>query len=251
MAGNSRPRVVGYGGKFLDRLCRPRLSGFFRPMLGKCLYFDEGECRYFKPGDTIFMAGDSCNEVAVLEKGLVEITRPAGRGSRAFLRLCFESEIVGEEAMFDFHRPVPARAITATALTPVAAHVMSATDMRKFLDSEPGAWELLAEDLSARLSNADSVVTGLSCDPADQRLARLLCELVRHGGVVQADGGKKLPIDITQRRLASWIGASTETVERILRKWRAQHIISTGQRVVIVRNVARLESIGRIESASP
>jgi CRP/FNR family cyclic AMP-dependent transcriptional regulator len=247
VVGSSQPRLVGYEYKFLDRLYDGRLPAFFFTITGGCCYFDKGQCKHFAPGDILLTAGNPCDEVTILEKGFAEVTRPAGQERGAFLRLCFEGEILGEEAMLDLRRPKPARAITATALTPVTAHTMSAVDMRDFLDSNPGAWERLAEDLSARLSNADSAIAGLSCDPPDWRLARLLCELIRHGGVVQADGGRRLPIDITQRRLANWIGASTEKVERILKKWRTQRIIRTGPRTVIVHDIQKLESIGHLK----
>jgi CRP-like cAMP-binding protein len=244
VAGNSQPRLVGYGDKFLDRLCEGR---FILSFFNECPYFSKGRCRNFEPGDILLRAGSPCGEVVVLEKGLAQVTKPRGKDREAFLRLCFRGEIIGEEAMLDLRRPKPPRTITATALTPVKAHTMSAFEMRDFLDSNSRAWELLAEDLSARLSTADSTIATLSCEPPDRRLARLLYELVRHGGVVQPDGGRRPPIAITQRRLATWIGASTETVERILKKWRTRQIISTEPRAVIIYDIKKLMSIGNID----
>lgn len=247
MAGNSKPNLVGYGDKFLDRLYEISFPAFLLSLTSGCGYFNKGQCRNFEPGDVLLRAGSRCDEVVVLEKGLAQVTKPTGQDREAFLRLCFRGEIIGEEAILDLRRPKPARTITAIALTPVKAHTMPAFEMRNVLDSNPGAWDLLAEDLSARLSAADSTIAGLSCDPPDRRLARLLCELIRHGGIVQADGGRRPPIETTQRRLATWIGVSTETVERILRKWRGRHIISTEPRAIIVYDINKLASIGRID----
>jgi Crp-like helix-turn-helix domain len=83
----------------------------------------------------------------------------------------------------------------------------------------------------------------MSRDSADRRLARLLCELERYGYPSPSGQGTRLPIQLRQADLASWIGTCPETVERALRRWRNRNIVSTGYLTLIVHD---LEALARI-----
>jgi len=238
VAGN-RALDLGYGEKFLDRL-----EGWDRLHL-----ILSGQAKSFDPGDVLLGPSHHSQTIMLLSSGMVEVTTYAESARQAFLRVCFPGEFLGEEALLDLRRPRPARAFTAVALTPVDARVMSAAQMRSFLEAHPQAWVTLAQDLWARLSGADSQTAHLS-EPTDRRLARLLWDLDRHGGFVQSDGGRRLPINISQNKLALWIGASRESVERALRKWRERGIVRTAPRTIVVYRPSALAAIAGVSRST-
>jgi CRP-like cAMP-binding protein len=231
-----------------------RLASFRDPFLNRLELWDRldlifaGQRKAFNAGDLLLQAGNPSRGVIIIKSGLVQVTRQAEPGCEAFLRLGFPGEVIGEEALLDLRRPRSLRSLTAKALTYVEAQVMASAEIREFLDSHPQAWVLLAEDLSARLAEADMRITILSCEPADRRLAWLLWDLDRHGGIVQPDGGRRIPIDISQGTLGMWIAASRETVERTFAKWRVRHIIRTpAPRTIVVDDAKALARIARID----
>jgi CRP/FNR family transcriptional regulator, cyclic AMP receptor protein len=61
-------------------------------------------------------------------------------------------------------------------------------------------------------------------------------------------GVERTWLQLSQGELASWIGVSRETVERILGDWRGRGIIETGYRRVVV---LRLDDLMRIAGARP
>jgi CRP-like cAMP-binding protein len=227
----------GYGDKFWNRIDLWDSLGFIISTAG----FGN-----FQPGEVLLDPGKNPRQILLITRGIVQVTRHLESGQDAFLRLSYPGEVLGEESLLDLRRPRPMRSFTASALTTVTTRVISTDDMRSFLETHPQAWTVLAEDLWARLDEADTRITELSCERADRRLARLLWDLNRHGGVIQADGGKRLPLEVSQATLALWIGASRETVERALARWRKRHIISTAQRVIVVHDAAALASIAGI-----
>jgi CRP-like cAMP-binding protein len=202
-----------------------------------------GEYENFRTGEVLLDPRKNPGRILLIRTGIVQVVRHLESGQDAFLRLSYPGEILGEESLLDLRRPRPMRSFTASAVTTVTARIMSTANMRSFLEAHPQAWIVLAEDLWARLDEADSKITDLSCERADRRLARLLWDLNRHGGIIQPDGGKRLPLDVSQATLALWIGASRETVERTLARWRKRHIISTAQRIIVVHDAPALASI--------
>jgi CRP-like cAMP-binding protein len=226
----------GYGDKFWNRI----------DFWDNLSFLLSGEFGNFQPGEVLLDPGKNSRQILLINTGIIQVTRHLESGQDAFLRLSYPGEILGEESLLDLRRPRPMRSFTASAVTTVTARVMSTDELRSFLEKQPQIWKLLAEDLWARLDDADSRITELSCERADRRLARLLWDLNRHGGVIQTDGGKRLPLDVSQATLALWIGASRETVERTLARWRKRYIISTAQRVIVVHDAAALASIAGI-----
>lgn len=98
----------------------------------------------------------------------------------------------------------------------------------------------MVSDLQARLSEAELRLGGIASEGANRRRARVLLSLSMSTALA---GVERTSLRLSQAELASWIGASRETVERVLRDWRKREIIETGYRSV---TVLRLEDLMRI-----
>jgi Crp-like helix-turn-helix domain len=72
------------------------------------------------------------------------------------------------------------------------------------------------------------------------RLAWLLTDLVRHGGGVEDDGAKRLPVDLSAASMALWIRASRRAVDRALAKWRARGAVTRRDGKLVIRDLAFL-----------
>ncbi len=215
-----------------------------------------GVARRFRPGDLVFVEHPGAPEhsVALITGGVVKV---AASGSGTFLAIRGPGDLVGADAAIRGNRPLPGygpdRLAVVTALTDVAARVFSAAQLRVFLREHPDILYAVAAGLSERVAEAEARIISAASDSADRRLARLVCELERHGRPVVGDGiaaGTELPVSLTHAELASWIGTCRETVDKTLRRWRRRGIVTTRYRAIVVHDRERLASIAGIETAS-
>ena len=118
-----------------------------------------------------------------------------------------------------------------------------------YLAEHPAALWPVAAGLCERLADAEARIASAARDNADCRLARLLCDLERHG-TPDYDMGCPAPrsrSDFSQAELASWIGSCRETVDRTLARWRRRGIISTRYRTIVVHDLETLARIAGIQ----
>jgi CRP-like cAMP-binding protein len=104
----------------------------------------------------------------------------------------------------------------AVALTEGSARVFPAEQLRAYFGYHPSALQTAAQRLCQRLADAETRIVSAGRDNADRRLARLLCDLERHGHPDEdgAAGGTRIPISLSHTELGAWIGVCRETVDR-------------------------------------
>jgi CRP/FNR family transcriptional regulator, cyclic AMP receptor protein len=77
-------------------------------------------------------------------------------------------------------------------------------------------------------------------------LARLLAELAHRSGI-ETPEGTRIPLELSQEDLASWIGASRAAVARFLRQLRQRRVVTTGYRHIVVTDLKELHKIAATE----
>lgn len=191
----------------------------------------------------------------LLEQGLVKLAAISAGDRETLLRVRGPGDLLGEhgalrELRGGQHRPAQGardQAVIGTAMTVTKGRIFPAGDLSEFLQSHPDALAAVAPGLWEQLEETESRIASAGRDNADRRLARLLCDLEGYGHPHAAEPGlmpgTEIPIKLSQEELASWIGASRETVERALRSWRTRRIVSTRYRTIIVHD---LEALARI-----
>jgi CRP-like cAMP-binding protein len=216
-----------------------------------------GAPRHFDPGEPLFPnvllpRAPAASHTVLITDGLTRLTASDG-GRETILSIHGPGDLLGEQDAIrrltgDRYSRVTAgdMHMTAIALTPVTARAIPPAAMCQFLDSHPKVLATVALELSERLEEAALRIASAGRENADQRLARLLCDLERYGTAHEGPGGPagtRIPLMLTHAELAAWIGTCPETVGRTLRRWRARHIVSTRQRTLIIHD---LETVARI-----
>jgi CRP/FNR family transcriptional regulator, cyclic AMP receptor protein len=125
-------------------------------------------------------------------------------------------------------------ALPPPALWLTRALAITGDKFAAFIASQPDAMTAMARDLETRLSEAQLRRGGISSENANRRLAQALLLLSMN---IALPGVERTWLQLSQGELASWIGVSLETVERILRDWRERGIIETGYRRIAVLRV--------------
>jgi CRP/FNR family transcriptional regulator, cyclic AMP receptor protein len=119
--------------------------------------------------------------------------------------------------------------------------VVSRTDVRELLFTDPRIALRITEQLSARLADLEQRLTDLSCKTLNERLAATLCQLART---------LTAPIRLTHHQLAALVGATRERTTTALGelasgelRWRRH---TTRQMLIdaLARSIVRATGLG-------
>jgi CRP-like cAMP-binding protein len=175
----------------------------------------------------IMHEGSAGENVALVLEGRVKL-EVRGVGDRnVVLAIRGPGELLGEIAALGGTR----RSATVVALDDVKIGVLSGEDFRGYLREHPDAALVLLRSLVGRVTETTRGLVELATQDSVGRVARRLIELgPDHGGFAS----DPYDLELTQDELASWTGATRETVSRALRLMRQLGWVATGHRTITV-----------------
>jgi CRP-like cAMP-binding protein len=177
----------------------------------------------------LLRAGAAGHDVVIVLEGRVKLVAYGVDQREVVLALRGPGDLIGEMAALGGQR----RTATAIALDDVEAGYLAAAELRGFLAEHPGVALVLIRMLVQRLSEADRDRIDLATQDSIGRVAKRLVELAADHGT--PDGaGTRIELSLTQDELASWTGATRETVSRALRLMRRLGWIATDHRSITV-----------------
>jgi CRP/FNR family cyclic AMP-dependent transcriptional regulator len=185
--------------------------------------------RQFRRGATLLYQGVNSDRVLVLLSGRVKVSYLTEDGKEAIFAFFAHGELLGELAAID-GGPYSA---TVTALDPVEALVMPATEFRRLLRAHPGVAMAVLATVTRRLRYADRQRVDFAAFDTLGRVARGLIELADRFGE-PAEHGVRITLPLSQEELASWTGASREAVSKALKLLRKLGWITTDRRCITV-----------------
>lgn len=177
--------------------------------------------------------GDPSGNVFLLESGSVRVVQTTAGGQESILATRHAGELVGELSAFD-GRPRSA-AIIANESTSIIT--IPGDAFRAAVTSRPQLAELLLRDLSRKLRAADERTLTFASDDVRTRVVARLAALA---GERTADESGAVTLQVRQADLAAWVGASRETVARVLADLRADGVLRTGRGTIELLDLAGL-----------
>lgn len=196
----------------LDALCR---AASVRPYAAGETILREDE-----PGDLFFF----------ILRGQVKVFVDSEHGREVVLTHLQAGDFFGEMALFDNET----RSASVSALTPSELVVLRRRDFLAVLEEEfPIARRILAT-LSVRLRRANEMIESLVLLDVGGRLAGYLLRLARESGTPQEEGWYSVSRP-THQVIANTIGASRETVTRLLRQFTDRGLIRMRGSTVWIR----------------
>jgi CRP/FNR family cyclic AMP-dependent transcriptional regulator len=166
---------------------------------------------HFTRAQEIYGEGEPGDRLYVITAGKVKLGRRSPDGRSHLLAVAGPSDMFGELSLFD---PGP-RTASATALTGVSAVSMDRDFLRGWVADHPEIAERLLRVLARRLRRTDHDLSDLIFTDVAGRVAKQLLRLTQRFGV-QEDGAMRVTHDLTQEEIAQLIGASRETVNKVL-----------------------------------
>lgn len=131
------------------------------------------------------------------------------------------------------------------AVTDVVCAFFNRDALHKFLCSVPDAQRAITNVLIERSKRTDRLIRSLAREAAEQRIARLIVDTVAD---LEARGmalvaGQKYPFPLRQRQIGDALGLSHVHVNKVLRGFRDQGLMSIYDRIISIGDLAGLQQI--------
>ncbi len=187
--------------------------------------------RVFRPGEVIFHRDDPGQVLYVIQSGKVKIYITSQDGQEVSLAVFGPGDYFGELALLD-GQP---RSASAVAIEPVEAFALQRTDFTNAVMHHPRIAVQVMNVLSRRLRQTDSMIEDLLFLDVHGRVAKKLLELAELHGVRTAEG-IRIELRLTQGELAAMVGASRESVNKVMGYFTDKRFISTDKyKITIIR----------------
>ena len=192
--------------------------------------------RTFRAGEVIFHRDDPGQVLYIIKDGKVKICIISPDGQEISLAVLGKGEYFGEFALLD---GLP-RSTDAVALEKVECYTLQRSDFHNAILKNPKIAILVMEALIKRLRNTDQMVEDLIFLDVYGRVAKKLLELADAHGV-KVDDGVRIDVRLTQQELASMVGASRESVNKVLGYFTDKNFISTDKHRITLHRMADLK----------
>lgn len=185
-------------------------------------------------GDVLLRRGDPGTRALVIVAGRVRVGSVAEDGREVTLGVLGPGEVIGEMSLLDGEE-------ISADVAALEDCVLLTLERGRFLNLLRGNGEMclrLMGVLCRRLRRANAAFEDLALLDLAGRLGRLLLRLTRDYGHPTARG-TRIEVRLSQRDLATLVGASREKVNKQLREWEEAGVIGKeAGRLVVLRAAA-------------
>jgi CRP-like cAMP-binding protein len=177
--------------------------------------------RTVKPGAIVFSPSRHPEHVYILESGLVRVFRVSSRGSEVSFGYIHPGEVFGELAALG-DRP---RESFAVAIQRSVVWSVPRADFVRVIQSDAAVLFEMARQIEGRFKRIESRVEDFALRDVYARLARILLQLGDEFGEPNGSG-VAIRFPLTQSDLATFIGATRQTVSTTLSRMRREGLIA-------------------------
>lgn len=224
-------------------------DGFAVESLRRCALFahvdDEGLAalarlmrrRRFRRNEVIFHQGDAGDLLQIVASGAVKIVLPSPEGEEAIIATLRPGDFFGELALLD---GAP-RSATATAIEPTETLNLPRGTFMELHSTDSTLQHALLTALAAELRRLTGHVEELHFLDLAGRLAMRLARLARERGS-KVEGRIELDWPYTQSDLASMIGGTRQSVNKLLAGMVADGLLHIDHDTLVINEIERLEA---------
>ncbi len=191
--------------------------------------------KYPKDG-VIFFENDVGEALFMIVTGRVKVTILSDDGREIILAMLSDNDFFGEMSLLD-NEP---RSATAIALQETEMVVLHQREFLSIVEKRPRVLINLLSVLSSRLRKANQQIGNLALHDVYGRVARILLEMASEDGTRQPDGRITFRRP-THQEIANMIGATRETVSRMISDLHRQGYIEISGKNVIIHDVLTKE----------
>ena len=194
--------------------------------------------REIKKGDALYFEGSSDQNIYILKKGTVKVTKITPQGREIILVIFKEGSIFGEMAFLESEE----RNESAEALEEGLLCIMRKRDFDQMVQRMPGLSIKITKLIGFRRCKIENKLLDLLFSTVEQRLAKTLVGLFDEFGVSQNDQ-YVIKIKLTHKDYAALIASTRETVTATFNKLRAESLIDFEGKYVVIKSLEGIKAI--------
>jgi CRP-like cAMP-binding protein len=188
----------------------------------------------------IYFQDDPMDQVILVASGAVKACQLGRNGKEVILRLSGPGEIIGANGVASgrVHRA------TARALSASQALIWSAASFETLSGRYPALRRNATRMLCELLMDLEKRFCEISTESAALRVGHEIARLADRIGECIHDS---IRINLSREDIAQLTGTTLFTVSRLLSRWKAQGLVSTGREFVTLHNPQALLNLAEIE----
>ncbi|MGD2164203.1 MAG: Crp/Fnr family transcriptional regulator [Anaerolineae bacterium] len=192
--------------------------------------------RDYRPDQTVFVEGDPCTGLYVVEGGWLKAVKMSIEGREQVLRFVGPGEVVDEVGVFaDTLNPA-----TVIALEPTTVWLIHRQAILRLLQQEPGFASSVVRSLAQRVLHLVSLVEDLSLRTVEARLARLLLERAENQALQRQRWA-------TQAEMAARLGTVLDVVNRALHELAREGLIQVERHQIRILDPEELKERAMVD----
>ena len=208
------------------------------PMFNSLTYDEKKEIAYisksmnYSRGESIYNQGSRSNDLYIVHKGKVKISRVNKDGKEQVIRTLEPGTFMGELSLFSEN--MHSDSATVTENTEICQ--LNGDAFKKLLSEIPSISLKLLEAMSKRLDETEDTVESIGTLDVEARIASKILEL--------SNNMNQFKLPYAKKDMASLLGMSSETLSRKLREFEELGYIGLkGQREITILNKKELEAL--------
>jgi len=188
--------------------------------------------RRYRESEAIFHRDDPGAALYVILKGRVKIHNEGADGTDIIITVLKAGEFVGELSLLDGSE----RSADATTMEPTEMLMLTRGELEAAIERHPRIAMNMLASLASRLRTSTHSIETLSALDVRGRIARVLLDLAeKHGEPIE--GGTRINARLTQGELAAHVGASRESVNKVIGQYRRRGCLDYDdkQRLILLK----------------
>jgi CRP/FNR family cyclic AMP-dependent transcriptional regulator len=191
-----------------------------------------------KTREELFHKGDSGAQVYVVIEGRLKALTTSDEGDDMVFNIVGPGEVLGEIALLGGTQ----RTATVTAIDPCELLIIDRRDFIAFLQNHPDVSIKLLDVLAKRIKQVSELVEDTLFLNLPLRFAKKLVSL-SHAYGTPHERGLRLDLKLSQEEWGDLVGTSRESVNKQLRAWTEEGLISVDHGYIIIHDRRELEKL--------
>ena len=196
--------------------------------------------RKYKPGQVIYLQGDSGTEMFRLVSGSVRMVVNRADGREIVYILFQPGDCFGDSSLVDGDT----RPQTAEALTEVSLEVLDQSSFRRLRELSRSFDDALLRLLSRQMRYISMHFADANLSPLPVRIAGRVLSAAQSFGSQQADG-LRLTVPLSQSELAAMVGASRQSVNKVLQAFQTEGLLRVEYGNLLILDLEGLQTHAR------
>lgn len=202
--------------------------------------FETAQTKVYDVDETLFAQGEPAKGIFLIRSGNVKVWIGSSQGKQSILRIGKAGDVLG------LHSALSSASYHASAQMLDAGSVsfMSQREFARYMNESESFSSALMRTVGHQFGQLVSHVRLLLSGSVKEKLAKLIVQWANDFGEETSEG-TRIPNLLTHEEIAQIIGASRETVTRLLSTLRRKQIVKTNNGSLWILNWAALNSSAR------